>query len=88
MSIPKINLGKFGLTCSAVGASLLLLVACSQSQAPQVAKSIDVKNSIGLEVPLNISEVCYDGVVYLMNDKGGMAPKMDGTSPNNATLCK
>lgn len=88
MSIPKINLGKFGLTCSAIGASLLLLVACSQSQAPQVAKSFDVKNSNGQNLFFDISEVCYDGVVYLMNDKGGMAPKMDGTSPNNATLCK
>lgn len=38
---------------------------------------VRVPNNLGLAEVVSISEMCYDGVVYLINSRGGMAPKIN-----------
>lgn len=52
---------------------------------PNEPTRIDVPNGLG-NGALLISEVCYDGVVYLVTDRGGISPKMvDSSAPIGPT---
>jgi hypothetical protein len=59
-----------------IGAILLnLLLACTQRAEPltkPVMAKLPETNSADV---VGITEVCYKGTVYLLNTKGGMAPK-------------
>ena len=76
--------------------ALLALVACgarvdTRSQpvvaAPMaVASGVEPFTKISIDdagsYTVLVREVCYDGIVYLFNSKGGMTPKVDRSSLN------
>jgi hypothetical protein len=47
---------------------------------------VNVPQSGAPAAPLSISEMCYDGVKYLINQKGGMAAKVSRSPEGNFRL--
>lgn len=82
------------LSVMAVIVSAGVLVACSAElnvkSSPQssVSQPVEIKvpNNIGLTQTISISEMCYDNVVYLVNSRGGTAPKINPNREGQFTL--
>jgi hypothetical protein len=56
-------------------AVITLLAACSGSVT---SKPIPVATGVAATGSYTFEEVCYDGIVYVINQRGGMAPKLRG----------
>lgn len=68
-----------GLVLVVVSASLLVGVSLSACDARvQVGKYASAASAASASAETNaISEICYDGVVYLTTPQGGLAPKVN-----------
>jgi hypothetical protein len=59
----------------------VLLVGCEAklnvTSKPNEPVLVKVPRVEGPTVNVEVSEMCYDKVVYLVNQKGGMAPKIN-----------
>lgn len=68
-----------------------LLAGCEArlnvASKPNTATEINVPH-VGTSVTakMSVSEMCYDGIVYLVNNRGGMAPKIDRAGAQGTTM--
>ena len=79
---------------------VLALIGCDPIARPsfentpgplQTSVASDIRTVVvpgGLNSNLSIREFCYQGSVYLLNERGGMAPKMYNANGAAVATCK
>jgi len=72
-------------------ATVVVLMACGQRVEKTVPASLNVSeitmtSSRGNQITLRVSEVCYEGTLYLVNELGGMTAKLDSKVSNNPAI--
>lgn len=72
-------------------ASVAILVGCGEAHlnvesTPPTPTKIRVPTADGFTAPIWISEMCYDGAVYLVSTNGGISPKIDPDHARGTTM--
>ena len=70
-----------GASIAGIAVFVLVLMGCEAKlnvkSTPNKPAVVTVPGPNGLQQVVEISEMCYDGVTYLVTPNGGVAPKVD-----------